>query len=249
MAHIMIRKYQTKDGLKWTATEAAWSNDKNGSVEKKIEPMALESLGFSLNMTPDQARAHAKKLNALNAITRKSQASQIKAAERLTDLITIENSIIPLELSNAFIQHLENNWYGGRYNLRKMIQHWNLVQKILTDLKIQPHEYFQRQKDFYRYFIVKCWGISYVEKLTKVINNWGEFYSMQAKTYFKKLPNAKGIIRETIIETSGADGLGATPLTPDLLQKLNMKMPPGQYEYMHVALWMGLRPSELDALL
>lgn len=160
MAHIMIRKYQTKQGLKWTATEAVWDNSRNGSVEKKIEPIALEALGFSNNMTPDQARAHAKKLNSLNAIERKEQASKVKAGERLTDLITIENSIIPDDMSRAFIKHIEDNWYGGEYNLRKQILHWNTVQEILTALKIQPHEYFKRQRDFYKYFQKEGYGKS-----------------------------------------------------------------------------------------
>lgn len=249
MAHIMIRKYQTSKGLKWTATQAIWSNERNGSIEKKIESFALESLGFSLNMTPDQAKAHAKKLNSLAALERKKQSSKIKAAERLTDLITIENSIIPEEMSRAFVNHIQDNWYGGNYNLRKQIQHWNLIQKILTHLEIQPHEYFKRQKDFYKYFQKQQYSKSYVEKLLKVINQWGEFYSEESKTYFKKVPNPKGIVLESIVDASQADGKGATPLTTQILMKMKDKMPEGQWEYLRATLWLGLRPSELDLIL
>lgn len=246
----MIRKYQTQKGLKWTATEATWDNERQGSIEKKIEPMALEALGFSLNMTPDQAKAHAKKLNALAAIERKDQSSKIKAAERLTDLITVENSIIPSDLSKAFISHIEENWYGGRYNLRKQILHWNTVQKILTKLKVQPHDYFKRQKDFYKYFQNEGYGKSSVEKLLKVINQWGEFYADQSRTYFKRIPNPKGIALEAINDASDADGKGATPLTTQMLMKMSGgKMPSGQFEYMRATLWLGLRPSELDLLI
>jgi len=249
MAHITVRGYQTKKGLKWTATEAVWCKSKNGSVEKTIESIALEALGFSQNMTPSEARAHAKKLNALNAAERKKQSSKIKAGERLADLITIENSIIPDDMSRAFIHHIEENWYGGKYNLRKQILHWNLVQKILTDLAIQPHEYLKRQKEFYKYFQKNKYSKSYVEKLLKVINQWGEFYSEKSKTYFKKIPNPKGIMLEAIVDASDADGQGATPLTPVILMRMQNNLPKGQWEYLKATLWLGLRPSELDLIL
>ncbi len=249
MAHITVRKYQTKQGLKWTATEATFDNSLGYSVEKKIEALALEALGFSNNMTPEQAKAHAKKLNKLSTLERKTQASKVKAGERLTDLITIENSIIPADMSRAFIKHVEDNWYGGEYNLRKQILHWNTVQEILTALRIQPHEYFKRQKDFYKYFQKEGYGKSYVEKLLKVINQWGEFYSEESKTYFKKVPNPKGIVLEAIIDASDADGKGATPLTPQILMKLKDRLPQGQWEYLRATLWLGLRPSELDLML
>jgi hypothetical protein len=249
MAHIMVRKYQTKEGLKWTATEAVWDSNKKGSVEKKIESMALEALGFSLNMTPNEARAHAKKLNALNVIERKRQASKVKAAERLTDLITVERSIIPEEMSTAFVEYLESNWFGGEYNLRKQVQHWNLIQKILTELEVLPHEYFKRQKEFYKYFQKMKYSKSYVEKLLKVVNLWGEFYSENSKTYFKRIPNPKGMALEAIVDASDADGEGATPLKPETLISMKFKLPEGQWEYMRATLWLGLRPSELDLLI
>jgi hypothetical protein len=249
MAHITVRKYQTKRGLKWTATQADWNSSQGKFGEKKIDDIALTALGFGQHMTPQQAQDHAKKLNALNSITRKEQSSKVKAAERLTDLITIENSIIPSDLSKAFIIHMEENWYGGQYNLRKQIQHWNLIQKILTALKLQPHEYFKKQKDFYRYFQKEGFSKSYVEKLLKVVNAWGEFYSEQSKTYFKKIPNPKGIVLEAIIDASGADGSGAAALTPKILNSMKSKMPEGQWEYIRATLWLGLRPSELDSII
>ncbi|MGZ3769537.1 MAG: hypothetical protein ACXVCR_07395 [Bdellovibrio sp.] len=249
MAHITVRPYQSKTGLKWTATEAVWDESEKKYKEKKIEPIALTALGFSDFMTPTEAKAHAKKLNAMNTVNRKAQASKVKAAERLTDLITIENSIIPTEMSEAFVAYLEENWYGGEYNLRKQIQHWNLVQKMLTDLRLQPHEYFKKQKDFYKYFQKNGFSKSYVEKLLKVVNAWGEFYSEQSKTYFKKVPNPKGVILEAIRDASDADGAGADPLTMPTLARMKSHMPEGQWEYVRATLWLGLRPSELDAII
>ncbi|WP_373997929.1 hypothetical protein [Bdellovibrio bacteriovorus] len=113
MAHLTVRHYQSKEGLKWTAAQAVWNSDLSKYQEKKIDSVALIALAFSDNMTPDQAKIHAKKLNALSAVQRKEQATQLKASERLTNLITIENSIIPNEMSNAFVNYMEEHWYGG----------------------------------------------------------------------------------------------------------------------------------------
>lgn len=249
MAHITVRHYQSKSGLKWTATQATWSSELQKIKEVKIDERALEALGFSTFMTPAEAKAHAKKLNAMNVISRKEQSSKVKASEKLTDLITIENSIIPTELSSAFVLHLQETWYGGQYNLRKMIQHWNLVQKILTKLKLQPHEYSKSQIKFYKYFEREGYSKSYVEKLIKVINAWGEFYSEQSKTYFKRLANPQGLHLEAIVDASDADGEGAYPISADELTALKFKLPAGQWEYMRATLWLGLRPSEFDELL
>ncbi len=249
MAHIMIRKYQTKDGLKWTATEATFDSAKRSSTEKKIEPLALEALGFSLNMTPDQARAHAKKLNALNAIERKEHRTKVRAAERLHDLVLVENSIVPTEMSDLFIDHIKMNWHGGEYNLRKQIQHWSTVQEVITVLKLQPHEYNKRKNELYKHFQACRYGRSYVEKLLRVMNLWGEFYAEKTKTYFKKVSSPRGIILENIKTASGATGLGAAPLTPEILTLMKGKMPPGQWEYLRATLWLGLRPSDLDGVI
>lgn len=249
MAHITVRHYQTKSGLKWNATQANWNSAQAKIIETKIDELALQALGFSQHMSPAEAKAHAKKLNAMNIIKRKEQQTKVRAAERLHDLIVIENSIVPPEMSDAFITYLEENWYGGPYNLRKQVQHWNLVQKIITELKLQPHEYFKKQKNFYTYFQRHKYSKSYVEKLLKVVNLWGEFYSDQSKTYFKKVPNPKGIILEAIRNASNVDGSGAHPLTPPELDKMKYKLPAGQWEYMRATLWLGLRPSELDGIL
>ncbi|WP_373997930.1 hypothetical protein [Bdellovibrio bacteriovorus] len=133
--------------------------------------------------------------------------------------------------------------------MRKQVQHWNYVQEILTDLKIQPHEYFSKRKSFCKYFQKECTSKSYVEKLLKIVKLWGEFYSEQARTYFKRLPNPKGIALEAIVEASAADSEEATPFIQQLLMKMPGQMLLGQWEYMRATLWLGLRPSDLDLII
>jgi hypothetical protein len=91
--------------------------------------------------------------------------------------------------------------------------------------------------------------MSYVKKLLKVLNKWGEFYSEETKSFYKRVPAPKGVIRESINDSSGATGAGAMSLTPQIINKMKLKMPEGQWEYLHVTLWLGLRPTELDAIL
>ncbi len=249
MAHLNVRKRQTKSGLKWIVTQAEWASGQNKVVERKLTETVLSDLGFSVNMTPAQAQAHAKKLNALDAIKRKEQTSKVRASERLHDLALIENSIIPVELSELFVAHMSENWFGGEYNLRKQVQHWAKVQAIITKLNVQPHEYFKRKNEFYKEFESLRMSKSYIEKILKVINMWGEYYAEQTKSFFKKLPSPRGIVLEKIKESSMATGLGARPMTLEILDYMKNKMPSGQWEYIRATLWLGLRPSELDAII
>lgn len=58
--------------------------------------------------------------------------------------------------------------------------------------------------DFYKYFQKNSYGKSYVEKFLKIVNQLGESYSEESKTYFKKAPNPKGIALESIADASDA---------------------------------------------
>jgi hypothetical protein len=250
MAHFNVRTRQSKSGLKWLVTEAQWQPGQEKVREKVLTPTVLADLGFSSNMTPAQAKEHAKKLNALNEIKRKEQKSKVRASERLHDLTLIGDSIVPVEMSEMFILHIEENWQGGPYNLRKQAQHWKLIQKMITALKIQPHEYLKRKNEFYRYFEQHRMGKSYVEKVLKVLNKWGDFYAEQTKTYFKKVPAPQGITLQRIKKAAlRATGEGATALTPELLKHMNGRLDVRKWSYLHASLWFGFRPSELDAII
>jgi len=249
MAYLAVRKFKTKLGVKWIATRLEWNATKKKYDETKLTPTVMHDLGFRDDMSADAASKHVKNLNARSADERKMQSKKAKASENLHHLALVKNSIVPDEMSEAFVKHIKQNWYGGDYNLRKMIQHWNLVQRIVTELNLQPHEYFKSQRQIYKHFEQLEFSKSYVEKLLKVLNAWGEFYSEEKQTFFKKVPNPKGIVLEAIIEASDADGAGADPLNEKTLAKLKLVLPAGQYEYMRACLWLGLRPSELDQVL
>lgn len=91
---------------------------------------------------------------------------------------------------------------------------------MLTKLKLQPHEFNKRQREVYRWFERERFSKSYIQKLIKVLNVWGRFYSDKKQTYFKELPLPTGIVLEAIIESSDATGEGAAPLTVTSLKLL-----------------------------
>lgn len=248
MSYLRVATNQSKTGLKWLVLMV--SKVTNGKkTEKKLTPTVFRDLGFSDNMSALEAREHAKKLNALEKIKRKEQAAKVKASERLHDLAIVEGSLISKEQSDLFVTYMQENWQGGEYNLKKHIQHWVKVQKLITDLKLQPSQYFKQKKSIYNWFRKQQISVSYIEKLLKVLNMWGEFYAEESKSYFKKVPSPRGLILENIKEASNADGNGSAPMTRKILMKLSDKLPEGQYEYLHACLWLGLRPSELDRII
>lgn len=217
--------------------------------ETVVQDPAFTDLGFSLGMTLLQAKNHCKKLNAQAQIKRKEQKKKALASSNLQDLNKIAKTIVPESESSAFVDHLQSEWFGGQYNLRKQVFLWNKCQIILKTLKILPQDYYKDRARLYKLFEAEQMSLSYVEKILRVLNKYGEWYANEHRSFFKKIPLPKGLIRETILEASNADGSGAKPLTPQLLKSLNEKMPPGQLEYLAATLYLGLRPSELDLII
>jgi hypothetical protein len=119
MAYLEVKRYQTKSGLKWSVKQVEYVPGEGGDKKKSksLTDTALADLGFSKARTPAEARAHAKKLNALSQIKRKEQRQKVSASENLQDLTVIKNSIVPEEMSELFINHIQEEWYGGKYNL------------------------------------------------------------------------------------------------------------------------------------
>lgn len=135
MAHLEVKKNQTKKGLHWLVVHRFWSADLKKYQTKKLTPTVFQDLGFSQNMSLKQARDHAKKLNSLQKVKRKEQSQKVKASERLHDLAIVEGSLIASEQSELFVTYMQDNWQGGEYNLRKHVQHWSKVQKLITEIR------------------------------------------------------------------------------------------------------------------
>lgn len=249
MAYLQVRKRTNLSGEKWLVCQAEWNSDAGSFKEKVLTPTVLQDLGFTVGMNVEQAKEHAKKLNALNADERKLTKQKVSASANVHRARLVERSIVPASLQIEFNEYIKLNWYGNDYNLEKRRQHWTLVQKMLTDLKLQPHEFSKRQREIYKWFERKRFSKSYVQKLIKVLNVWGEFYSDKKQTFFKKVPLPKGVALESLVKASDATGEGASALTTDMLKRLERVLPEGQFEFMRATLWLGLRPSELELIL
>ena len=248
MSTIRIKCNQTKLGLKWSVHSSEWDSQTKKIKLQKLTPMVFKDLGFTEKMTLSQARDHAKNLNKLDEIKRKEQKQKIASSERLNDLVIKSTALFPERLTNLFVDYIKDNWWGGAYNLKKAILNFSTAQKIVSDLNLLPPEYFNKKNLFYKYFEKQGYSPSYIEKLLKIINQWGEFYSEQTMSYFKKVPNPQGHILEKIKSNTKADGEGATPMTEDIINSVK-GMPKGQKEYLYVCFYFGLRPSELDQMI
>lgn len=261
MAYVVIRKTNSLKGRAYTASTAERTKEtKISKTNKKkyikyksktMDARALVANGFNLDWTYEQAYEHGERLNALDSVRRKEVLAKNKASEKLTDIEKVKNSIIPDAESDEFITYMEENWSSkNKYNLRKQVLHWRLLEEILTHhVKLHPHEFYKERNKFYNYFEKEKFSFSYVQKVLKVINMWGEFKCDKDEKYFKKVPNPKGFWLEKIQDASDADGKGATPLTIELLDSLKHKLLDTEWKYLRATFWLGLRPSELDLIL
>jgi hypothetical protein len=86
-----------------------------------------------------------------------------------------------------------------------------------------------------------------------MLNLWGEFVGRSNGQDFKPVPNPRGVDAQAIVDAN-QDAIGfhdeSAPLTIETLAKFSDSMShlPGQFEWLYVSFWFGLRPSEMDQL-
>lgn len=225
------------------------SFQKGKRVENQLEDPAFSDLGFSTSMSLLQVRHHVKRLNARDKLKRDQDRKKSLSSENLNLLCKTEQTIIPENDNVLFIKHLQEDWFGETYNLRKQIFVWNKCQKMLTSLLLFPEDYYSERRRIYKYLENNKISLSYAKKILLVLNKYGEWRSRHYKSFFKRVPIPKGKVRESLLEKSNTDGSGAKPFTESILNKMRGKLPDGQLEYLEACFYLGLRPSELDLVL
>ena len=170
----------------------------------------------------------------------------------MADIKIVESVFIPQDDCNEFFEKLRLRSFGGSEYQRKLLSHWQYVQKMIADLKIEPIEYSEEQEQFYRYFIDHKNSADYVNKLIRILNMWGLFICKKRKQYFEPVERPRGKVLAKIEETyQDADSYvgPSDPLAPELLESKRDKFKvPGNYEWLFISVWFGLRPAEIESL-
>lgn len=228
--------------------EEVWTDGERG--HKTVPKQAYQTLGFRPDMTVEEAKARVKQLNQAHTIERKKAAA---TARRLVSIKAVESVFMPENDCAEFFEKLKAKSFGNDTHNRKILSHWQYVQRMIAELQIEPIDYADESEQFVRYFIRQQNSLDYVKKLLRILNMWGYFICKKRGQSFEPIPAPKGKMRELINDTYvDSDGFvgESDPLSPTLLQnKRGLFTVSGNFEWLFISVWFGLRPSEIDQCL
>ncbi len=231
----------------WKLRHTSYEDGKR--VYKVVSQYAWEALGFTPTMSLGEAKARAKQLNAEQSLDREKIR---KAAARVITLDKEDSAYLPAIYVDEFTKTLFGRRNSSEAHRKKLASHWRKLTSIVKALKIQPQAYKQNQEQIYDYFIEHCTSLAYAEKLIQLLNRWGEFISSKQGFYYHAIEMPTGTDRSAIVDAyRNSDSFvgESDPLTPALLNTKRAKLPTmGNYEWLYISIWFGLRPEEINAL-
>jgi len=238
--------YVNKGRRSWRLIHETYQDGKR--IAKQVPREAFNGFGFSINMSIEEAKRRAKELNQKGRLER---AKEVEQARRAIRSLIVESVYLPAYLANDFTQHLDDNSFGIAAHKERLQSHWRYVQKMVAKLEIEPKDFYKNANKIYRYFIEDGLSVDYSNKIIRVLNMWGSFVSERSQSFFREVAFPRGSIRERIADNQDTNGVRtkSKPLTPELLEEKRRKLTvPGNYEWLFLSVWLGLRPWEIDSL-
>jgi hypothetical protein len=225
--------YIQKSGKKSWQLVYRFSKTKARNVPK-YSPEAAE-LGFRSEMTLEEAKAHATKLQAQESLKRENAAR-----ERTRRRARIESAF----LAPNDVAEFERDWLP-EHKIRPA--HWYTMQKIIAGVGTHPEDWFEQKSKLYSQFLLMRLSANYAKKLLRYLNFWGYFVCKKQRRAYLKVPGLDGVWKNRL-EDKRRPGGASKPLSPALLDAHKDKMTPEQYNWLFVSVWFGLRPREVDNL-
>jgi integrase len=238
--------YIGKGRRQWRLIHETYENGKR--VAKQVPRDALIGFGFSPDLSLEQAKARAKQLNQSQKLEREKQVDQARRAARIQ---VVESVYLPQDLAGLFTEHLEEESFGGDEHKLRLQSHWKYIQDMIAELEIHPQDFHRNANRIYRYLIEDEVSIDYAGKLIRVLNLWGLYVSEKRQAFFRPVALPRGLVRERIADNHNSTGVrkASAPLPPAVLESARQQLTVvGNYEWLYVSVWLGLRPEEVDQL-
>ncbi|MFV8258272.1 hypothetical protein ACNQKP_10710 [Bdellovibrio bacteriovorus] len=186
------------------------------------------------------------------------EAEKIRvAAKRTEELVSLHAGLFPDEYIQAFKEKLKEENFGSNRHLLKLYSHFNFIQQMCIQLKIEPKDYKEASKKIYKYFVERKISVNYSARIISLLNRWGLFVSRKQRSFYDEVPVPRGREQSAIADAQktkrGTEtDLGvrqeSLPLTPAKLEKAKKFLIPEQYNWLKLSVWFGLRPEEVDML-
>lgn len=226
-----------------------WTPERKSVV---VPREAYAALGFRHDMTLDEAKARAKQINKQDQLESRKIAA---AAKRIADVKEINFAYLPEALTVSFEEELTETYADNPGRLTTVSKHWSTIKKMISELALDPKDYYAERQKFFNYFKKQSWSPDYIKKLTRLINLWGHFYSRRTNSFYQPIPKLSGVQINKIVELrDGKPGIktAADPLAWSDLKKVKSSFEHDNlvlhWNWLFIGLWFGLRPKEIDGL-
>ncbi len=207
-------------------------------------------LGFTKTMSLEEARSRRDVLNAQELLKR-TEELRSRVGDRLKKEALVVSAWLPLHDVEEFEAKVLNQRDEAFTKRNKVASHWRCVQRLLLELSMEPSDWYDSKARWYDTFSRHSFSPAYVQKLLRLANQWGHFVSRKYGKAFLPVPSPRGYEKERIADSyfeENESGYTSDPLTPSMLEAASALLP-GHKAWLHLSVWLGLRPAEVDNLL
>lgn len=211
------------------------------------------SIGFFPSMTYDEAKERARTLSANDWDKYQEQRREANKS-RLAVEAEEECELLPTVLCQRFEVDIlleQICWNEESAHYRQLLIYWRTAKRVIREIKLAPEEWQDRRTSIYAYFKRRQWSLSYTQKVIRVMNLWGRYYSKINRKFFEPVSKPSGEASVKIHEAfyeKRPQGLVSNPIAWGELQRAKISMERKKWNWLYLTLWFGLRPSELDKL-
>lgn len=213
-------------------------------------------LGFHAAMSYEEAKARSKQINS--QILLKQQEERLRVFEEKQKNFRL---IHEAALCDEFVAEFEERFIRTRdvfpntqriQRTRQRQVTWRAAQKIIVAVGIEPTNWFYHPGQFYDLFYQKQYSVGYMRRVLGMINLWGHFICRKLAQPFLPIPAPRGYERSRLIEAyyknNSPKRRPSEPITNEKLILVKDVLNQANFYWLHLSVWFGLRPHEIDLL-
>ena len=225
-----------------------------GEKKQKFVPKHLwHNYGLPLTGTYEEVKAKVSQINSERHDLRK----EINAAKRFETTSKVVR-FFPEAMAKSFWDEFIGDNRGSDAHKQKLHTQFMTIQRLIIGLQLYPEGYKAKERRFVTTFIENRYSLNYSKNLVKMINLWGDWYCKQFTKRYEpiRIGSAfdKAAISRAQAKKVGKDSFRGVRIESDPLTWANLlqhkgKLSEGEFNYMALSVWFGLRPHEIDCLI
>lgn len=221
---------------------------KSGDGKQRViskSGMEFAELGFRQSMNLEEARAHCRPIQSEKKLAIQAERRG-KIEARLKQTRVQASAWLPDNIVHEF----EADVLPYKAHPEKPHE-WALAKEIISSLNYPPSEWYFKPEPIFKPFELKGLGLDYIQRVLRLINIYGAYYSHKRKTSFYPIEMPSKNLKEKILRAFHSKGASRQvyALTNEALDAARPKLTNKNYNWLYLTVWLGLRPREVDQLI